>query len=659
MIQRPSELPDPSLQPVAADTETCTLFVDDVETVTGTASGAVAVVSVAWGPEDNVQSAAFPFAQGKAGKERDNEQLTLGLGVDDDPNLGWDEWQTLMEWLRESRIVWHNSKFDIQHVVAGTMARPASGIGGWRGIDLQDQTIWDTMIAAREIWPTENTSLKPTAQRLWGYSQADEQKALAKYLGPKTNPRYDLVPWNVMSRYAAKDAELTLRLAHLQWRLIELGEGTPWIERELDQTVRLRRIEDRGIPYDHHASREIACQIRQQQGGLAQDLPFRPTLNEAKKYFFTSAEVTNGRGNRAKGADLIPYSVTPNGAPQLTEQVVDRICKDHDGEPAARVAAVWRDWSKLDKACSMWYEGYANKTGRDGRLRTAFRQTKVVSGRYSVERVQVQAIPQTYRLGGENGPLAGYRTPRDLIESAVRRLTGWSLFELDLEQAELRVAALFAGCETMLQLIRSGDDLHGYTATQLFGTRKGDPTWTRDRQVGKRGNFSLVFDSGWETFQGMVAKESGIYLSRSESERIVDDWRALYPEHPRAVRKWHRFVERNGYVPLQMPDGQEKWRWYWPNEDWHTAYNQRVQGSLAEYAKDWTVLTDDICRQADLDDGPIRGGLVNLVHDSQVLLLPDDLAEEIIDRVSKAGVELWDRYFPGIPGGIEAKEWNK
>jgi hypothetical protein len=53
-------------------------------------------------------------------------------------------------------------------------------------------------------------------------------------------------------------------------------------------------------------------------------------------------------------------------------------------------------------------------------------------------------------------------------------------------------------------------------------------------------------------------------------------------------------------------------RWFRPYEDLHKAFNQAVQGGLAQMFKVWMVAVD---RQ-------IPGSLVLVVHDSQVLEVP-------------------------------------
>ena len=614
----PSELPAASSVSgvVAYDTETSGLHPDD--------GARVSVVSVAWHEGDDIVHAAWPFGQG---------------GKNDSPvyDIGRREWMELCRWLAfaGNGLVGHNLKFDLVMMWGG--AKP-----GYEGINLLGRARFDTMVLAKELWPTGALGLKPLSVKLFGEDADAEQQALKPHLGPKTNPRFDLVPWEVMKPYAMADASLTLRLLDRQAELIEEGRwGSKMWSRELEITKALTRMELAGIPYDPQLSRDLAKKLEEHQADILGKLPYEP--NKAKSYYFTDA-----------GLNLKPYARTEKGAPQMTADILERMGRD-----GIEWTAELLEYNRIKSALSKWYIPFADKTGPDGRLRTQFRQVAnergdhggTKSGRFSAGRVNLQAVPKDYAL---HLPVP---TPRAVIRAAVAQYEGWSLFDLDLAQAELRVAALDAECQKMLNLIVAGDDAHGSTATELFGTKPGDEMWKVHRQIAKRANFSLIFGSGPKTFRAMVQKEAGIDLGDAESKRIVYGWRDIYPEFGKAIDREMAFVERTGYVELY--NGRR--RYYLPNEDHHSAFNQRVQGSIAEMGKNWLLRTDRLLR-------PLRprgreeigtlGGLLLVVHDSQVVLLPDEEAEDWLAQVVAGGILSWDELFPGVPGGVDATPWE-
>jgi DNA polymerase I-like protein with 3'-5' exonuclease and polymerase domains len=651
----PSDLPGPDQihSIVAFDTETSQLHPDDGATVS--------VISIAWlDSEGVIWATAYPFGQGPEGQEQD---------------LGPDEWATLLQWLATAPhgLVGHNSKFDVLQLA--NCAKP-----GYPGRNLNSYVRYDTMVGAREFWPEYPAALKQIGVRLFEADADAEQRALKPYLGPKSNMRYDLVPWEVMQPYAIQDAVLTLRVYLVQEPLYDEGQyGAHFIYPEVEISAALLRMELAGIPYDAAASRKAAEFLNAEIEALSADLPFHP--NKAKDFYFSQKDeinsglttpydgpvlLTKGGKPRVHQPKPTPIMIKPlsmparkrsenTGDPSLDSEVLDQLVRDQ-----VPYAETLQKIARYKSAVSKWYEPFAKAIGDDGRLRTSFRQVAAgaegvggtASGRFSAGRVNLQAIPKDFHV---HLPVP---TPRKLIaDGAAQQCPGWSLWDLDLATAELRVAALDAGCQTMIDMVNEGRDLHGETATAIFGTEPDHPDFKFNRQVAKRGNFSFIFGSGAKTFKNMVAKESGMQLTMAQSSEIVYAWRDLYPEYGNRIYYWEEFVKANGYVTLV----NGKRRYYKPGEDYHSAFNQYVQGSLAEYAKRWLLYTDRYLRhlrKRGLDEGIGRGGLVLVVHDSQVLLLPDDEAEAICENIRAAGVRLWGEIFPGVPGAIDITTWD-
>lgn len=623
-----------------------------------------------------VVSFAWPYDQGVAGtgKAEDNGYLTMWPDAD---NLSLDEWRDLLEWLYQvgalSGLVMHHAKFDL-HILR-------EGVRRWPGVgrDLQNEVIWDTQNGVAAVWPTmtlvfdqktkswkPTTSLKPNSEELWGKHESDEQQVIRDYLRRKKLPsgRWDLMPWDIIAKYAMHDAVLTIRMYWRQLRDIRAGKA-PWlgtydealarIQRRLDTSKMLYRMEKRGLPFNIEKAEEYSALLKRRIHELEQKLPFSPpTLNRAKEYW---------HGPKDKGGlGIAPYETTGKGAPSITEAVIDKMVAINI--PGAKE---WRDLQKAKTADSRWYEGWASMCGSDGRLRCSIRQNGTVSSRFSVERIQLQAIPQDYRLSGFSA-LEGIPTPRALISAGVPK--GWKLWELDLAQAELRVGALFAGCQSMLDAIMQGSDLHGLTATQLFEAHKGDDDWDFKRNIAKRGNFSLIFGVGWATFDNTLDKEVGIRLGEKEATRLVVGWNKIYPEFKRAIYRHQNKVEQRmaqnkGVGWIDLVNGER--RWFTPGEETHKAFNQRVQPNLAQFGIDWWLwsekyLMDIYGDEPVIDNGVYVGrvGMLLTIHDSQVLLLPDtDEAREQVATIQQYGRDLWAQRFPGVPGEIDAKEWGK
>lgn len=636
-VYRPSEvLPQGSLGvPVAVDTETNHLFGDD--------GSRVSTASVAWIPDEIVRDSgallaairtgqgvveyAFPFDQGVRDKpltgshQRRYRGGQLDLFNPQDVNLPASEWAHLLAWLSEQdSLDMHNAKFDLEKLRLGTRH--------WTGLELLDKVGHDSQLTCKEMWPLESTSLKPTGDRLWGHDSSAEARALKPWLGPKTDPRYDLVPWNIIGPYAAKDGHLTTRLSWWQRILLEEGEGDRGAVAEALEYMRvLYLMEERGMPFDAGLSLAGAELIQVELDQLAAKLPFEPSTNNARDFYF---------GPPPKGLGMVPFEATATGIPVMNKDVARRLEKV--GAPHIETYARWR---KLETANTMWYRGWAEKVGPDGRIRTCFRQTMVKSGRLSVERFQAQAIPHDDKLA-ELPP--GVARPAQIFPFP----NGWTI---DLAQAELRVACEAAKCSSMRELIYAGEDLHGVTARQLFEVTPASPDWFTKRQVAKRGNFSLIFGVGWKTFMNDLREQTGIEITEAQSKRIVTEWNALYPEYRKAIDAWSHHAMQHKWVPLA--NGKKHWFSDFDLQyGCHQAFNQYVQPSLAELAKDWTIDTE---RRH-------PGHLVMTVHDSQYLDLPQawdearsrELAQDVARRAAELGTEMF-----GIKMDADVSRWGE
>lgn len=637
----PFDLPDPrTVQGVVTfDTETSGLHPDD--------GSRVSVVSVAFrAPETPSEPTNAGDTLSGHGRPQGSPRryisaaFPFGQGPDDDRyGLSEEHWKYLVYWLNHAGagLVGHNIKFDLIQMAN-------CSIEGFPGHDYTDRAIYDTMVGQFEIEPTHSVALKRVAARLWGEDADEEQRALQPFLGPKSNPRFDLVPWSVMFPYARRDAELTAALFEHHFDLFD--ESTlhgGFVPLEMDVVRALTRMELAGLPYHASASRLAAHQLTAQMDRIRESLPFKPTPVGSRKYFFNAPDDPD-----FPGLGLKPLEYTKTGNPSTSASVVRRLAAQD-----APHASTLLEYNRYSSAVSKWYRPFADGSGSDSRIRTSFRHVGgTKSGRLSSTRINLQAVPKDYAL---DLPVP---TPRQLMARQVHdHLPGWGLYETDLMQAELRVAAAYAQVTPMLDALADGRDVHSETATQLFGVGPEHPDWGVYRSLAKRANFSLIFGAGPQTFHQSLV-DSGNPMPFPEVRSLVYGWRDLYPQFGAAIQYHMAFCDDYGYVEVV----QGRRRYYSPDEDTHSAFNQVVQSSLALFAKEWTVQTDRYTRSLGHPHrgqlaGVGRSGLLLTIHDSQVLLLPEDEGDQIMQHIDRECARLWDFYFPEVAGGSEYERW--
>lgn len=584
---RPSNvLPPGDGHLVVVDTEGSGLYVDD--------GARPSMVQVALSP---TEAWSFPFDQGPSGKV---EQLTLL----DDPNLDELEWCYLTEWLSRQRLVMHNAKHDLHQLKA---APP-----GWavHGRDLSDALEWDTMVAASVLDPTERVGLGAIAARLGLESKDNSQVASWLKKNKHHKYRYDLVPYGVMEPYSTGDVKLTYQVWEHQQAQLEAGEGSrAEVERELEYTKVLWRIESRGLPLDASAMLDACAVLQAKVEELEKDLPFPNSAAGAKAWFYDK-----------HGYE--PPTLTESGKPSVDAEAMRLLANQN-----APGAALYAEIAQIQTALKMWYQPWPSMVGSDGRIRTSYRQTSVVSGRTSNERVNLQAIPHGNRV------VDGVPTPRDLIYG--------DLWECDLAQAELRVAAKYARAKRMQELVLSDVDTHGQTATDLFDCTEDDSDWFVKRQVAKRCNFALIFGVGAKTMRDQLRRHLGLEWTEGEVGDLISRWRAIHPEFQRAIRATEKDADRDHYVKLV--NGRR--RWFRQGEFTHKAFNQKVQSSLAELAKEWAMETERRW----------PGVLILTIHDSEVLETKD---ETVPQAVADLGAQLGTAWFD-FPMAVDVGRWGE
>lgn len=657
-MTRLSELPPG--HPVTVDCETSKVHPDD--------GGHVAVVSFAYrDPADSrMVSMAVPFDQGlhsplgekplNAATQRRLKKWPEWALAEVAPNRPAEDYVRLLETLEPLGLIFHNAKFDLMFLEHGLRSQ--------LGRNLQPSLVWDTMLAQWVREPQMPKSLKPSAVRLelldTGAEDA-EAEALKPWLGPKSgknqDPRYDLVPWSVMEPYARVDAELTLLLWEYQNdRLDPEADEDFWgpFREEMDFVHVLRNMERRGVGFDADGCRTASAVLKAEQAAAAKLLPFKgstggPTPNAARKFFFRGPdpddEPIRPGTEDFRGIAPFPDKMTAGGKtappqPQVDEETITRLVAR--GVPWAEEYA---NHEGLKSAISKWYDPWPQLCGLDGRLRTSYKQGGTVSGRLAVGRVQLQAIPHDYLMPSKSVPS---------VRSFFRPRPGYRLLEFDVSQAEIRLATAIARCWPMLEGIQRGDDSHSIACKLMFGVDESDPNWDRYRQIAKRCNLGILYGAGAKVIREQLLKFANMDVSLTEVRGWIGDWKAAFSPFTVALEKAQKQAERWGFVRLY--NGRQ--RWFSDYEPSHKAFNQIVQGSLAEIMKSVMIDVDRLWPDE----------LLLQIHDSVLLEVPEELVEErsrgvcdlMKDRFERA---VWVPWETGgepvrVPFASDVKEWK-
>ncbi|KGD62183.1 DNA polymerase I [Alcanivorax nanhaiticus] len=444
----------------------------------------------------------------------------------------------------------------------------------------------------------------------------DMDSLALKYLGRKTisfeeiagkgakQLTFNQVGLHEASRYAAEDADVTLRLHQTLWPKLEKEGRLPDVFRdiELPLVTVLSRIERNGTYVD-------ATLLKHQSQFLAKRMA---ELQE--KAFEIAGQEFNLASPKQLGEILyekleIPViKKTPKGAPSTAEPVLQELALEY---PLPQVIMDYRGVAKLKNTYTDKLPELINQ--RTGRVHTSYHQAVAATGRLSSSDPNLQNIPVRSEEGRK-------------IRQAFLAPKGKKIVACDYSQIELRIMAHLSGDKGLTDAFEKGLDIHRATAAEVWG-KTLDEVSDNDRRNAKAINFGLIY--GMSSFG--LAKQLG--LPRKEAQDYIDLYFERYPgvkrymEETRAQASEQGYVEtlfgRRLYLPeIRSSNGQRR------QAAERTAINAPMQGTAADIIKMAMIKVHDWLDTTDFD-----AKMIMQVHDELVFEVAEDQVEDLVKEV--------------------------
>ncbi|MDR2857441.1 MAG: DNA polymerase I [Novosphingobium sp.] len=412
------------------------------------------------------------------------------------------------------------------------------------------------------------------------------------------------VPLDRATRYAAEDADVTLRLHHvLKPRLSEEG-GTRIYERVDRPLVPVvARMERHGIRVDRERLAGLSSEFAREIGTLETRIHALAgevfTIGSPKQLGEVLFDRMGFKGGR-KGKSG-QYS---------TDQSVLEALAAEGLEMASRVLE-WRQLSKLRSTYTEALQAAINP--ETGRVHTSYSLVGAQTGRLSSTEPNLQNIPIRTEIG---------RQIRDCFVAE----PGHVLMAADYSQIELRLAAHMADVATLKEAFAAGEDIHARTAAEMFGTVDRD---TRGRA--KTINFAILYGiSRW----GLGTR---LGVPPDEAQAMIDRYFERFPGIQRYIVHTLETVRERGYSETLF--GRKTW---FPRIDSkhqgerqgseRAAINAPIQGTSADIIKRAMARMMPALAEAGLPD--VR--MLLQVHDELVFEAPESdaaAAAPVIRRV--------------------------
>ncbi|MFN3371314.1 MAG: DNA polymerase I [Sphingomonadaceae bacterium] len=444
--------------------------------------------------------------------------------------------------------------------------------------------------------------------------------------------RFDEVPLAEATRYAAEDADVTLRLwQRLKPRLWreKVTRTYEWHDRPLVPV--LCAMERAGVLVDlaelARLSAEFADEMARLEGEVHELAGQNFALGSPKQLgeiLFEQLKLPGGKKGKSG-----QYST------DVTE--LERIAALADAGPGPAIARLVLDWRQVQKLRSTYTEALQQQINPEtGRVHTSFSMAVAATGRLASTDPNLQNIPIRTAMG---------RRIRDAFVAPPGRV----ILAADYNQIELRLMAHIADVPELKQAYTEGADIHWLTARQMFGLPEDAPVDRELRARAKTINFSIIY--GISAFG--LAQRLGI--SRGEAQAFIDRYLDRYHGIRRYMAETIAFVKEHGFVTtlygrrVHVPMIRSKVQSERAGAE-RAAINAPVQGTAADIIKRAMIRIPGALEAAGL-----RGTRMLLqVHDELVFEVADaEVADatrvirEVMETAAGPALEL------SVPLGVE------
>jgi len=291
------------------------------------------------------------------------------------------------------------------------------------------------------------------------------------------------------------------------------------------------------------------------------------------------------------------------------------------------------EYRQVQKLLSTYVESIPPLLDADKRLHTQFVQTGTTTGRMASQNPNLQNIP--------------IRTDRGrLIRNAFVAPKGSVLVALDYSQIELRIAALLSKDEKLIDIFKSGRDVHREVAAAVFGVDSEQV----DREMRRRAkiiNFGILYGMGVNALRAQLG------TTTAEAHRFYEDYFETFKTLSEFLEETKGFALKNGYTETlfgrrrQFPEMKSPLPYVRAQAE-RMAINAPIQGTQADIIKLAMARIDKVI------DSDVR--LMLQVHDELVYEIPEAKVKKVVPEIKRIMESvLSEKETGGMPIIAEAK----
>ncbi|HUO93552.1 MAG TPA: DNA polymerase I [Rhizomicrobium sp.] len=445
---------------------------------------------------------------------------------------------------------------------------------------------------------------------------------------------FDCVPIKEATRYAAEDADVTLRLhAILKAKMVQDRKVAVYETLERPLVPVLADMERAGITIDPDKLRRLSNDFANEMARLEKDIHKLAggsfnigSPKQLGEILFDKFKLPGGKR-------------TKTGAWSTDSDVLEDIAAQ--GHDIARKVLDWRQLQKLRGTYTDALPGYINP--ETGRVHTSYAMASTSTGRLASTDPNLQNIPIRTEEGRR-------------IRGAFIAAKGMQLISADYSQIELRLLAHIADIPALKKAFAEGLDIHAMTASEMFGVPVKDmPAETRRRA--KAINFGIVY--GISAFG--LANQLGI--ARSEADDYIKKYFQRFPGIRDYMEETKAFAREHGYVETlfgrrvfirEIKSTNPSFR----GGAERAAINAPIQGAAADIIRRAMIRVPDALAKAKLN-----AQMLLQVHDELIFEAPEKEAKSTADVVrstmEKAALPAVALSVPLVVEARAASNWDE
>jgi len=503
------------------------------------------------------------------------------------------------------KLVFHNGKFDVNFL------RKRFDLNLYddykHGGKIRFPFYFDTMLAHQLLNENQPHDLK---WLLRGYSDmAFYEKDLKMFIKDNKIKDYGMIPLDIISKYAAADADGTLRLYNkFSKSIVDEGFAGLFFGLIMPLCMVLCDVEYVGVKMSKTLMESLEISLS------------KKIDDHKSKIYHLAGETFNINSRQQLGNILfyklklpMPEKKTASGQISTDAEVLKGLVDNH------KIVEELLKYYEVKKLHSTYIVSNLKKLDTDDRIHTSYKQHVVVTGRLSSAHPNLQNIP---------------------AQAEFRKLfiaeEGHSFIISDYSQIELRVMATFSKDPDLVQAFESGGDIHTEVAKKILNKQDGDIISSEERRLAKTINFGLVYG------MGPLTLAERLNVSMEDAERFLSTYFARFKQVAQYQKDIKMFAKKNGYVTTLLGrkrrlidiDSDVRGK---RMEAERQALNSGIQGTASECTNLAAVKIYFAFKEA-----KIPAKLVLTVHDELVYSVPNEHIQEaskIIYNVMRSTAE--------------------